>query len=81
MMHRTLTAAALIALAAAGGCARHYRIVDPATGRIFYSEHIDESRDGSVHFRDVRTFQEVTLQNAHVDRIPVDEFERYTRPH
>lgn len=77
-----LALAALAALAAAAltltGCGGHYRVVDNASGRIFYTRGVDRSCDGTVHFTDVRTCEEINLTSAQVEGITPEEFDRRT---
>jgi hypothetical protein len=64
-----------LALTACGG---HYRVVDSASGRIFYTRDVDHSCAGTAHFTDARTCEEVNLTSAQVEGITPAEFDRRT---
>mgnify|MGYP001235050868 CR=1 FL=1 len=70
-----LVAATILPLA---GCGGHYRVVDNANGRIFYTRGFSRSCDGTTHFTDVRTCTEVSLISAQVEGITPAEFQRRT---
>jgi len=57
------------------GCASHYyKVTDPQSGSVFYTEEIDNVRGGAVKLKDARTRSMVTLQNSEVKEISKYEF-------
>jgi hypothetical protein len=55
------TGAALIALVlATAGCTTYYRVTDPNSGRVYYTEEVKRSAQGSVQFRDAKSGADVT---------------------
>jgi hypothetical protein len=69
---RTLVVVLLTASLAA--CAHYYKVTDPASGKVFYTEDVD--RQGSaVKFKDAQTGGEVTLQNSEVSKIDKQAYE------
>jgi hypothetical protein len=71
-MLKTLVAVLLTGSLAA--CAHYYKVTDPATGKVFYTE--DVKRKGSaVEFKDGQTGGETTLQNSQIVEIKKDAYE------
>jgi hypothetical protein len=55
-------------------CAHYYKVTDPATGKVFYTE--DVKRNGSaVEFKDGQNKSVVTLQNSAVQEIDKQAYE------
>lgn len=55
-------------------CAHYYKVTDPATGKVFYTE--DVKRNGSaVEFRDGQTGGVTTLQNSEILQIDKQAYE------
>ena len=70
---RAWTMAAAMACMLAG-CS-HYKVTDPASGRVYYTEDVHhEKREGFIKFKDAKTKAEVTLQSSTVEKISKDEF-------
>ena len=61
------------------GCASYYRVIEPVSGRDYYTMDIGHYGTGSVTFEDDRTGAEVTLQSSEVIEISQDEFRQGTR--
>ena len=66
-------------LAMVAGCASYYRVTDPASKSIYYTEDIDQMKHGAVKFKDAKTGSEVTLQSSEVKEIDSKEFEEGTK--
>jgi len=60
------------------GCARYYRVTDPASGKAYHTTEIDRSRRGFIEFEDAKSGDRVTLQSSEVKKITKYEFERDT---
>ena len=61
------------------GCSSHYRVTDPASGKVYYAKKIHEERGGAVKIKDERTGSTVTLQNSEVTKISTDEYDAALR--
>jgi hypothetical protein len=55
------------------GCSHYYRVTEPASGKIYYTTHIDE-RSGAAKFKDDRTGNYVILHSAEVSELSEDEY-------
>ena len=56
------------------GCASHYKVKDPQSGNVYYTDKIDNVRGGAVKLKDARTGNMVTIQNSEVKEISSDEY-------
>lgn len=69
----------VLSLVTAGGCSSYYKLTDPATGKVFYTEEVD--RQGSaVAFKDAQTGAVTTLQNSQVLEIDKKTFQAALTP-
>jgi hypothetical protein len=55
------------------GCSHYYRVTEPASGKTYYTTHIDE-RSGAAKFKDERTGSYVILHSAEVSELSEDEY-------
>ena len=55
------------------GCSNYYRVTEPASGKTYYTTHIDE-RSGAAKFKDDRTGSYVILHSAEVSELSEDEY-------
>jgi hypothetical protein len=63
------------------GCGgNYYRVNDPAGDRHYYTTSIDDSRTGSITFKDAKSGSVVTLQSSEVKEISEDEFKTAVKP-
>ena len=71
----TLRAMVVVLLAVSlTACAHYYKVTDPATGKVFYTE--DVKRNGSaVEFKDAQTGGVTTLQNSSVQEIDKQQYQ------
>ena len=67
-------------LAMVVGCGSYYKVTDPASKSIYYTDDIDQMKGGAVKFRDARTGSDVTLQSSEVKEIESEEFKEVTKP-
>jgi len=58
------------------GCASYYRVRDPQTGNVYYTEKVDSVSGGAVKLMDARTGSLVTIQNSEVKEISSDEYKK-----
>ena len=56
------------------GCASYYKVKDPQTGSVYYTEKVDSLSGGAVKLMDARTGSLVTIQNSEVKQISSDEY-------
>ena len=65
---------ALFMIIAVSGCASYYKISDPASGKVYYTEDIDKKSSGAIEFKDEVTKTQVTLPTSEVMEITEDQF-------
>ncbi len=70
------TALLTIALATAG-CTTYYRVTDPASGRMYYTDEIKRS-GSAVMFKDSKSGSEVTLQASEIKEITSEDYQKNT---
>jgi hypothetical protein len=60
----------------ASGCTNYYLVTDPASGKSYYTNDIDDAGGaGAVRFKDETSGSVVTLQSSEVKEISSKEFE------
>ena len=53
----------------------HYRVTDPASGRVYYTDNIKRyDQSGSIRFKDKLTGQRVTLSSSEYEQLSDKEF-------
>jgi hypothetical protein len=55
-------------------CAHYFKVIDPATDKVFYTEDIDR-KGSAVEFKDAQTGGMVTLQNSAITQIDKQAYE------
>ena len=76
---RVTTLMLLLAMVlATAGCTTYYRVTDPASGRMYYTDEIKRNQQGTVQFRDVKSGADVTLPTSEVLEISSDDFKKNT---
>ena len=73
MAHGCLVCAALFI--ADAGCTKYYKVTDPTTGKVYYTEDVDRKSGGTATLEDARTGDKVTIQNSEVTEIKKEQFE------
>ena len=59
-----------------GGCSSdYYRVNNPAGDKQYYTKKIDQTKSGTITFKDEKSGSKVTLQSSEVKNISKDEFE------
>jgi hypothetical protein len=66
-----------VVLATAGCITGHFRVTDPSSGRVYYTNEISR-RDPGIRFRDAKSGADVTLSSSEVLEISVDDFKQNT---
>ena len=56
------------------GCASYYKVRDPQTGNVYYTQKVDSMSGGAVKLKDARTGSLVTIQNSEVKEISSSEY-------
>jgi uncharacterized protein YceK len=70
---RVTTLMLLLAMVlATAGCTTYYRVTDPASGRMYYTDEIKRNQQGTVQFRDAKSGADVTLPTSEVLEISSD---------
>ena len=71
MLRAVIVVLLAVSLAA---CAHYFKVVDPATEKVFYTEDIDR-KGSAVEFKDAQTGGMVTLQNSAITQIDKQAYE------
>ncbi len=56
------------------GCSDYYKIRDPVSGTVYYTNDFEKKSGGAIRFKDIVTQQLITLNNSEVMRITKDEY-------
>jgi len=56
-------------------CASYYRVVEPQSGRAYYTQDVKQERGGAVKFKDAGSGAVVTIQNSEVKEISGKDFD------
>src|SRR5947209_2364793 len=75
MMRPTLAAATCVALFLIGGCASYYKVTDPTTGEVYYSQELKRQDNGATTLKDAKTGNMVNIQNSEIDEVSKEEFD------
>ena len=62
------------------GCAHFYKITDPASGHVYYTDKIHDKGHGVINFKDEDSKQQVTLSASEVMQITEDQFKANIHP-
>lgn len=57
------------------GCGSYYKVTDPTSKNIYYTEDIDQIKNGAIKFKDAKAGSQVTLQSSEIKEINSKEFE------
>jgi len=52
----------------------YWKVHDPYTKTVYYTEKLDKLTSGAVAFTDAQTGKEVSIQNSEVKKITEEEF-------
>jgi hypothetical protein len=76
MANATPKRLAILAALLVAGCA-YYRVTDPSSGRVYYTEKVERQRGGTtIMFKDAKSGAEVTLPASEVLEISSDEYKK-----
>jgi len=74
MMFTARSLVVLLLTLSVSECAHYFKVTDPATGKVFYTEDIDR-KGSAVEFKDAQTGGVVTLQNSQIIQIDKQAYE------
>jgi len=74
MMSMLRTVIVLLSVVFLVACAHYFKVTDPASGKVFYTEDIDR-KGSAVEFKDAQTGGAVTLQNSEIMQIDKQAYE------
>ncbi len=57
-----------------GGCATYYKVTNPETGKVYFTQDVDTISGGAVKLKDARNGDIVTIQNSEVKEISEHEY-------
>jgi len=69
----------MIFLFAVVGCASYYKIVDPVSKNVYYTQSIDKMGNGVIQFKDQASKNKVTLPQSEIMEVTEDQFMAGTR--
>lgn len=76
-MKRLTVMMVLLFVLASVGCASYYKVTEPGSGNVYYTDDLDR-QGGGVVFKDANTNETVSLQSSQVLEISKDEFKGNT---
>jgi hypothetical protein len=65
----------LVCLLLGSGCSSYYKVRDPQTGRVYYTQDLKQRSGGAVTLKDGKSGDQVTVQNSEVQKINKDRYE------
>ena len=74
MMSMLRTVIVLLSVVSLVACAHYFKVTDPVSGKVFYTEDIDR-KGSAVEFKDAQTGGAVTLQNSEIMQIDKQAYE------
>ena len=77
-INRAVVIIACILCLAVAGCGAYYKITDPASSKIYYTDGIKQKKGGAIEFKDSNTGSTVTLPSSEVLKINKEEFKANT---
>ena len=75
MKTKTLTIVTVLAGSMLVGCASYYRVTDPHTNEVYYTDKLDRQNSGVIRFKDSKTGNDMTLAASQVQEIPKEEYD------
>ena len=61
------------------GSGYYYKVVDPSSGKTYYTKKISEEKGGAIKLEDAASGSTVTIQNSEVTKIDRTEFNANTK--
>ena len=63
---------------AIAGCGGYYKITDPVSSKVYYTDDVKKTKGGAIEFKDAKTGSKITLQSSEVLDISKEEFKANT---
>ena len=57
------------------GCASYYRVTQPGSEHVYYTDKVDRKDSGVVVFKDAATQMEITLPASQIEKITKEQFD------
>jgi hypothetical protein len=73
----TASTALLAIVLVTAGCTTYYRVTDPQSGKMYYTDEIKRS-GSAVMFKDAKSGSEVTLQGSEIKEISSEDYQKNT---
>jgi len=73
----TASTALLAIVLVTAGCTTYYRVTDPSSGRMYYTDEIKRS-GSAVMFKDAKSGSQVTLQASEIKEISSEDYQKNT---
>jgi hypothetical protein len=74
-VNRLVIASVMLSGVLATACATYYKVTEPQSGRVYYTQEVNHERGGGASFTDAGSGAQVTIQNSEVKEISKDEFD------
>jgi hypothetical protein len=78
LLASALVTAAVVAFVSGCASTSYYKVTDPATNKVYYTQELDPSRTGAVAFKDGATGNEVRMQKPELMKIYKSTFKDNT---
>ena len=75
MKLRRIAFASVIAAGFISGCASYYRVTEPGSSHVYYTDKVDRKDSGVVVFKDAATQMEVTLPASQIEKITKEQYD------
>jgi len=69
-----VTALVVLSGVLATACATYFKVTDPQSGRVYFTQDVSRERGGAATFTDAASNSKVTIQNSEVKEITKDEY-------
>jgi hypothetical protein len=71
-MKKALLVSLLLLIVA--GCTSYYKVTDPSTSKVYYTNEVKYKGSGAVELKDAKTGAKVVLPSSEVQQIEKEEF-------
>lgn len=75
MKSKTLLIVTVLAGSLSAGCASYYKVTNPQTQEVYYTDNIQRQQSGVIVFKDSKSKQEITLPASEIQQITKDQYE------
>ena len=74
-MRKSAIALCAAVLLAAGCASSYYKVTDPTTGKVYYTDQLTKHDKGSVTLKDGMTGNMVNVQNSEITEISKEQYD------